>query len=66
MHDPREQGETSDGMSAPQPTEQAAVQTPAPAEGNRRAPSKRFADALLIVDPGACNPSGIEIGRAHV
>ena len=59
MHDPREQDETSDGMSGPLPSEQAAVATPAPAEGNRQAPSKRFTDALLIVDPGACNPSGI-------
>ena len=47
------------GTSAPPSAEQAAVQTPPPAEGNRRAPSKRFADALLIVNPGACNPSGI-------
>ena len=49
----------SEGTSSPPPTEQAAAETPAPAEASRRPPSKRFADALLIVNPGACNPSGI-------
>jgi hypothetical protein len=31
----------------------------ASAGGDGRPRAKRFADALLIVDPGACNPSGI-------
>ena len=59
MHDPHEQDETPDERSAPLPTEQAAAETPASADGNRQPRSKRFADALLIVDPGASNPSGI-------
>jgi hypothetical protein len=32
---------------------------PPPEAPPPRPPAKRFADALLIVDPGACNPSGI-------
>jgi hypothetical protein len=41
----------TDQNSAPTNAAQAVAPT--------RPASKRFADALLIVDPGACNPSGI-------
>jgi hypothetical protein len=43
----------------------SAPENPAPAAAPSRPTPKRFANALLIVDPGACNPSGIAYAIAE-
>ena len=59
MHDPSDNSKDPDTVPNSQTAGEPAREQDTSAGGDVHPKPKRFANALLIVDPGACNPSGI-------
>jgi hypothetical protein len=59
MHDQSDKSESPDAVPKAHAAAEPVGGNNTPAGGAGSPKSKRFANALLIVDPGACNPSGI-------
>jgi hypothetical protein len=59
MDEQNQTEQPSDAETAAQAEAEATTSALTPTEASSPARPKRFSNALLIVDPGACNPSGI-------